>query len=155
MQVPTERHGELHTFAVFNKRLRVTSSAKRRRAPGSTVLAQTPDGSFRDLMRNARELLLDHCGFTAVPEVKTSAGLPTSFERNRRPSRGAACPRLWRPMDQFDQAICAAASISSTLRRDSYPYVSSFGRLARWRSTCSTDQASCSCTTPRWGRCGR
>jgi len=69
VQVPAERHGELHTFAVFNKRLRVTSSAKRRRAPGSTVLAQTPDGSFRDLMRNARELLLDHCDFTAVPEV--------------------------------------------------------------------------------------
>ena len=80
MQVPAERHGELHTFAVFNKRLRVTSSAKRRRAPGSTVLAQTPDGSFRDLMRNARELLLDHCDFAAVPEVRTlgRAGLPSA-----------------------------------------------------------------------------
>lgn len=64
------RHSELHTFVVFNKRRRVTSSAKRSRAPGSMVLAQTPDGSFRDLMNNARELLLDHCGFSAVPEVR-------------------------------------------------------------------------------------
>ena len=64
------RHSELHTFVVFNKRRRVTSSAKRSRAPGSTVLAQTPDGSFRDLMANARELLLEHCGFQEVPEVR-------------------------------------------------------------------------------------
>jgi hypothetical protein len=49
--------------------LQVTSSAKRRRRPGSNALAQTPDGSFRDLMANARDLLLNHCGFTGVPEV--------------------------------------------------------------------------------------
>jgi hypothetical protein len=49
--------------------VQVTSSAKRRRRPGSNALAQTPDGSFRDLMANARDLLLNHCGFTSVPEV--------------------------------------------------------------------------------------
>jgi hypothetical protein len=49
--------------------LQVTSSAKRRRRPGSNALAQTPDGSFRDLMANARDLLLNHCGFSSVPEV--------------------------------------------------------------------------------------
>ena len=89
MQVPAERHGELHTFAVFNKRLRVTSSAKRRRAPGSTVLAQTPDGSFRDLMRNARELLLDHCDFTAVPEVRP-CDVPACFGRKQQLAQRAA-----------------------------------------------------------------
>lgn len=51
-------------------RVQVTSSAKRRRRPGSNALAQTPDGSFRDLMANARDLLLNHCGFTSVPEVR-------------------------------------------------------------------------------------
>ena len=54
---------------VENRWLQVTSSAKRRRRPGSNALAQTPDGSFRDLMANARDLLLNHCGFTSVPEV--------------------------------------------------------------------------------------
>ena len=88
-QVPKERHGELHTFAVFNKRLRVTSSAKRRRAPGSTVLAQTPDGSFRDLMRNARELLLDHCGFAAVPEASRTS--PRHVVHTRRRSYVVQC----------------------------------------------------------------
>lgn len=50
--------------------VQVTSSAKRRRRPGSNALAQTPDGSFRDLMANARDLLLNYCGFTSVPEVR-------------------------------------------------------------------------------------
>ena len=59
--LPEERHGQLNTFAVFNRRRKVTSSAKRRREPGSTRVAQTPDGSFLDLMRNAEELLA-RCG---------------------------------------------------------------------------------------------
>ncbi len=49
--------------------MQVTSSAKRRRRPGSSALAQTPDGSFWDLMANARDLLLNHCAFSSVPEV--------------------------------------------------------------------------------------
>jgi hypothetical protein len=66
--VPEERHGQLGTFVLFNARRAVTSSAKRRRPPGSAALAQTPDGSFLDLQRNARELLL-RCGLAAVPQV--------------------------------------------------------------------------------------
>ncbi|KAK9801940.1 hypothetical protein WJX73_008251 [Symbiochloris irregularis] len=66
--VPAERHAELNTFVVFNRRRKVTSSAKRRRVPGSTHLAQTPDGSFLDLQRNAADLL-QRCGFRCVPEV--------------------------------------------------------------------------------------
>ena len=65
--VPKERHAELNTFVVFNKRRRVTSSAKRKRVPGSTIISQTPDGSFLDLMRNAADLL-HRCGFR-IPQV--------------------------------------------------------------------------------------
>ena len=62
-----ERHAELNTFVVFNKRRRVTSSAKRKRVPGSKVISQTPDCSFLDLMRNSEEVL-QRCSFI-VPEV--------------------------------------------------------------------------------------
>ena len=65
--IPLEHHAGLKTFVVFNKRRRVTSSAKRKRVPDSTVISQTPDGSFLDLMQNSREVL-QRCGFT-TPEV--------------------------------------------------------------------------------------
>lgn len=65
--LPQERHGQLNTFVVFDKRRKVTSSAKRKRKPGSNVISQTPDGSFRDLMLNGVEILR-RCGFT-TPEV--------------------------------------------------------------------------------------
>lgn len=55
--IPVTRHAELNTFVVFNKRRRVTSSAKKRRIPGSNTISQTPDGSFLDLMHNAAEVL--------------------------------------------------------------------------------------------------
>lgn len=45
----------------------MTSSAKKRREPGSTRISQTPDGSFFDLQRNAWHLL-HACGVSA-PEV--------------------------------------------------------------------------------------
>ena len=66
--VPEELHGSLNTFVVYNRRRCVTSSAKRRRAPGSTMVSQTPDGSFLDLMRNAYDLLI-RCGLSHVPQV--------------------------------------------------------------------------------------
>ncbi len=66
--VPVSQHSDLETFVVYNKRRRVTSSAKRKLKPGSTSLSQTPDGSFRDLMLNARDLL-QHCGFFSLPAV--------------------------------------------------------------------------------------
>ena len=65
--VPQERHEQLNTFVVYNQRSRVTSSAKRKRQPGSLKIHQTPDGSFLDLMRNGRDLLL-RCGFE-MPQV--------------------------------------------------------------------------------------
>ena len=46
----------------------ITSSAKKRREPGSTRIHQTPDGSFYDLMRNGWQVL-QRCGMRYVPEV--------------------------------------------------------------------------------------
>ncbi|KAG2483471.1 hypothetical protein HYH03_017654 [Edaphochlamys debaryana] len=57
----------LSTFLVSNLRRKVTSSAKKRREPGSARIAQTPDGSFYDLQRNAWQIL-QRCGLTHVPE---------------------------------------------------------------------------------------
>lgn len=54
----------------------VTSSAKRKRDPGSLKIAQTPDGSFLDLQRNAAELL-SLCG-VHVPEM---CDVPTYLQR--------------------------------------------------------------------------
>ncbi len=67
--VPASLHGSLNTFVVYNQRRCVTSSAKRRRAPGSTMVSQTPDGSFLDLMRNAHDLL-SRCGLSNLPQVR-------------------------------------------------------------------------------------
>eukprot|EP00193_Tetraselmis_chui_P003611 CAMPEP_0177752566 /NCGR_PEP_ID=MMETSP0491_2-20121128/989_1 /TAXON_ID=63592 /ORGANISM="Tetraselmis chuii, Strain PLY429" /LENGTH=887 /DNA_ID=CAMNT_0019267781 /DNA_START=95 /DNA_END=2758 /DNA_ORIENTATION=+ len=47
----------LDTFLVYNLRRRTTSSAKRKAKPGATHIHQTPDGSFYDLQRNARDIL--------------------------------------------------------------------------------------------------
>ena len=47
----------LPTFVLFTLRRRVTSSAKRQRKPDDKSLAQTPDGSFLDLLLNASDLL--------------------------------------------------------------------------------------------------
>ncbi|GIL74006.1 hypothetical protein Vretimale_5061 [Volvox reticuliferus] len=58
---------QLSTFFVSNLRRKVTSSAKKRRQPGSARIAQTPDGSFYDLQRNAWQIL-QRCGLADVPE---------------------------------------------------------------------------------------
>lgn len=66
--MPESLHASLNTFVVYNQRRCVTSSAKRKRKPGSTMVSQTPDGSFLDLMRNAHDLL-SRCGLSHIPEV--------------------------------------------------------------------------------------
>ena len=48
----------LPTFVLFALRRRITSSAKKKRPPKATNLAQTPDWSFLDLLRNASDLLV-------------------------------------------------------------------------------------------------
>lgn len=57
----------LPTFLVFGPRRKVTSSAKRKRKPGSLKIHQTPDGSFYDLQQSARNMLT-LCGMQ-VPEI--------------------------------------------------------------------------------------
>eukprot|EP01025_Chloroclados_australasicus_P021677 TRINITY_DN22728_c0_g2_i3.p1 TRINITY_DN22728_c0_g2~~TRINITY_DN22728_c0_g2_i3.p1 ORF type:complete len:857 (+),score=118.99 TRINITY_DN22728_c0_g2_i3:53-2623(+) len=64
-----QQRSELPTFVVYNRRRKVTSSAKRARKPGSTKIHQTPEGSFRDLMLNSHELLTTQCGISQIPEV--------------------------------------------------------------------------------------
>ena len=53
--------GNLPTFVLYTLRRRITSSAKKKRDPSKANLAQTPDGSFLDLLKNASDLL-DRCG---------------------------------------------------------------------------------------------
>lgn len=57
----------LSTFVVYSSRRKVTSSAKKRRKAGDRRLAQTPDGSYLDYLRNCHEIL--RLGGVAVPEV--------------------------------------------------------------------------------------
>ena len=61
----------LPTFLLYNKREKVTSSAKKRYEPSAKAgsISQTPEGSFYDLMRNARDILAK-CG-TAVPPINS------------------------------------------------------------------------------------
>ncbi|XWS65818.1 hypothetical protein CRYUN_Cryun05aG0146300 [Craigia yunnanensis] len=59
---------KLDTFIVYNKRRRVTSSAKKKRKHADMSLHQTPDGSLLDIMRNAYDLL-SQCDID-LPEVE-------------------------------------------------------------------------------------
>ncbi|EXC04704.1 UDP-sugar pyrophospharylase [Morus notabilis] len=58
----------LDTFIVFNKRRRVTSSAKKKRRHADKCLHQTPDGSLLDILRNACDLL-SQCNIK-LPEIE-------------------------------------------------------------------------------------
>lgn len=59
---------DLSTFMVCNTRRKVTSSAKKKYIPGGSI-RQTPEGSFWDLMLNARDLL-NQCGMR-LPKVRS------------------------------------------------------------------------------------
>ena len=78
-RLPPDRWADLSTFCVFALRRRVTSSAKRRRLPGDSRLAQTPEGSFLDLLRNGRDMLA--LGGVSCPEVVSN----DAFLREGRP----------------------------------------------------------------------
>ena len=88
--------------------VQVTSSAKRRRQPGSTSLAQTPDGSFRDLLLNAADLLRQ-CGLH-VPEVRHPAVTVQAATCNRVQSKllrfAADCGRPPAPADVYPK-VCS------------------------------------------------
>lgn len=81
---------QLSTFMMYNMRRKVTSSAKKRRQPGSTKIAQTPDGSLYDVIRNAWQIL-QRCSLEYVPEVnawRLKARRITDYWKNRS-QRGA------------------------------------------------------------------
>lgn len=61
---------KLDTFIVFNKRRRVTSSAKKKRRHADKSLHQTPDGSLLDILRNAHDLL-SRCDIK-LPEIESN-----------------------------------------------------------------------------------
>jgi hypothetical protein len=63
----------LQTFLTYNERRKTISTVKREFVLGSSLL-ETPDGCFLDLLKNARDLLVNECGFL-VPEVND----PTTF----------------------------------------------------------------------------
>ena len=63
----SDNASDLQTFLVYNRRSKVTSSAKRKLKPGSTKVHQTPHGSFYDLQSNAAELLQHHCNMQVPP----------------------------------------------------------------------------------------
>ncbi|PIA32431.1 hypothetical protein AQUCO_04500200v1 [Aquilegia coerulea] len=58
----------LDTYIVYNKRERVTSSAKRKRILANKSLRQTPEGSLLDIIRNASDLL-SHCDIK-LPKIE-------------------------------------------------------------------------------------
>jgi hypothetical protein len=62
----------LPTFVLFTLRRRVTSSAKRQRKLDDKSLAQTPDGSFLDLLLNASDML-SKCSIEHPPPDDGSA----------------------------------------------------------------------------------
>ena len=69
-QLPKARWAELTTFCIQTLRRRATSSAKRRLELGGSQplrLSQTPEGSFLDLLRNGRDMLLS--GGSQLPEL--------------------------------------------------------------------------------------
>eukprot|EP00798_Chlamydomonas_sp_ICE-L_P025555 gene25555-11203_t len=68
LDLESEAGDSLSTFLVYNSRQKVTSSAKKKREPGVTKIAQTPDGSFYDLQRNALSVL-DQCGMSPLPDL--------------------------------------------------------------------------------------
>ena len=59
------------TFLSLNKRHKTISAVKREFTLGASLL-ETPEGCFLDFLKNGRELLTEHCGFT-VPEIYEDA----------------------------------------------------------------------------------
>lgn len=56
----TEERHHLKTFLTYNHRRKTISAAKREFTLGSSLL-ETPEGCFMDILKNARELLVERC----------------------------------------------------------------------------------------------
>lgn len=62
-----EEKERLKTFITYNERNKTISTAKREFVLGASLL-ETPEGCFLDVLKNARDLLVENCGMQA-PEV--------------------------------------------------------------------------------------
>lgn len=130
----------LSTFVLYSQRRKVTSSAKKRRKPGERRLAQTPEGSYLDYVRNWAEVL--RMGRVAAPEAR-SAPCPAP-----RPAPRHSTPRpalLWRRVRHRRGSVGAHASLPA---RPTH-------RCAEWTGTSPGVGLTCCCgCTRRSGRFG-
>lgn len=80
---------QLGTFLTHNRRIKTISTTKRQYHPGQS-LVETPEGAYYDLLKNMRELFVDHCGFE-LPEMcpeKAFVEKGPSFLINIHPALG-------------------------------------------------------------------
>jgi hypothetical protein len=79
----------LKTFLTYNKRHKTISTVKREYSPGSSLL-ETPEGCFWDLLRNAEELLKEHCHMELPPlgDLPPSLGATPPFLLHYHPALG-------------------------------------------------------------------
>lgn len=66
-----QRKRSMQSYMTFNRRNKTISCTKREFVLGSSLL-ETPEGAFLDLLKNQRELLVDHCGWR-VPKLLSPA----------------------------------------------------------------------------------
>lgn len=80
---------ELPTYATFGERRKTISVTKRGYQSGGPLL-ETPEGCYLDLLRNARELLVDYCGFSCpdVPSDEQYLQKGPSFHCQIHPKMG-------------------------------------------------------------------
>lgn len=79
----------LGVFLTHNRRLKTISTTKKKYRPGQP-LVETPEGAHYDLLKNMRELFVDHCRFE-IPEMcseKAYVEKGPSFLINIHPSLG-------------------------------------------------------------------
>jgi hypothetical protein len=136
--------------------LQVTSSAKKRREPGSTRVAQTPDGSFLDLTRNAWQVGAQGPPSLPCPEAEASAASSSAPQLSLHAASqpvtavmSAACTRT--PGPHLPRPPAAAPAARRSCSAAAWPRCP---RWAAWTSTWRAARASSSCTTQRWARSG-
>lgn len=118
----------------------VTSSAKKQLVRGSGRLAQTPEGSFYDVIRNGADVL-QRCGM-AAPEVRVQR----ARGEQRLSSGRAALPRFF--------ARPSIARFTPNERTFTPGLCSFFCRSAPRRRTWPAARPFSSSSTQPWARCG-
>lgn len=73
-EISPKQYASLQTFLTFNSRRKTISVTKKAYAKGGSIL-ETPVGCYYDLLQNARELLVDYCGFR-TPDIPDEMQFP-------------------------------------------------------------------------------